>query len=377
MKKTLLFLSVFIFAVILILDLQGKGKEMMGGKELFGKLSDGTNVYLFTLKNSTGAKVTVTNFGATVVSLIMPDRNGKMDDIVFGYDSLDGYIKDNSYFGTIVGRYGNRIANGKFTLEGKQYQISLNDGENMLHGGRVGFNKHVYDARFSKSAKGESVRMTYISKDGEEGFPGNLSLTVTYTLTSRNELKIEYFATTDKITVLNLTHHSYFNLSGNPESTILDNEVSIDADKFTQTGKGLIPTGIFQDVENTPLDLRKPVAVGAGINKDFEQLVLGHGYDHNWVINNYNGKVRKAATVYDAKSGRFMEVLTDQPGMQFYTGNFLDGKGKNNITYRSRTALCLEAQHFPDSPNKPQFPSVTLKPGETYRQTTIYKFSVK
>lgn len=348
-------------------------------KKLFGKLSDGTEIYEYTLKNANGMKASIINYGAIVVSLYTPDRNGKFEDVILGYDNLEGYLGDKSFQGSIVGRYGNRIGKGKFTLEGKEYQLPINDGENHLHGGPNGFFKALWKAEPVESETDPALKLTYISKDGQEGYPGTVTITITYTVTKDNELKIDYSGTTDKTTILNPTHHSYFNISGDPTKTILDEELMINADKTTEVGVGLIPTGKLADVTNTPMDFRKPTKIGAGINVEDAQLKLGGGYDHNWVLNDYNKQVRKAVELYDSASGRVMEVLTDQPGMQFYSGNFLDGsiKGKKGINYQHRTALCLEAQLFPDSPNQPEFPSATLKPGETYKQATIYKFSTK
>lgn len=366
--------------VLVIVSCQSNKKEnAMIEKTSFGKLESGQEATLYTLTNKKGAQAKITDFGATVVSLLMPDKNGKMEDIVLGYDKVTDYPKSTTYFGAIVGRYGNRIGKGKFTLDGKEYQLATNNGENHLHGGNVGYNKVMWTAEPIEKEAGPALKLTYLSKDGEEGYPGNVKLEVTYTLTNNNELSIEYSATTDKPTVFNPTHHSYFNLSGNTENTILDHELMINAEGYTPVDAGLITTGKIEKVENTPMDFRKAVKIGDGIGKDFEQLKFGKGYDHNWVLNNWDKSVKLAATVYEPKSGRFMEVLTDQPGIQFYAGNFLDGTGagKNGKPYKFRTGLCLESQHFPDSPNKPEFPSVTLNPGDTYKQTTIYKFSTK
>ena len=348
-------------------------------KEKFGTV-DGKPIDIYTLTNEKGAKVKIINYGAIVVSLLVPDRNGKLADIVTGYDSLSGYINDRSFFGAIVGRYGNRIGKGKFQLDGKEYQLTINDGENHLHGGATGFYKAVWNAEPVESKSGPSLKLNYISPDGEEGYPGTVTITVVYTLTNENELEIKYEGKTDKTTILNPTHHSYFNLTGDFNNTILDHELFIDADSITPVDKSLITTGELSAVENTPMDFRKPAAIGLHINDKYEQLEFGKGYDHNWALNNYKkGEVRKVASLYDPKSGRLMEILTDQPGLQFYSGNFLNGtiKGKGGVVYQHRTGLCLEAQCYPDSPNKPQFPSATLKPGETYHQTTIYKFLTK
>ena len=353
-----------------------KQDHNMVKKELFGTLQNGENIYSYTLTNNNGMSATIINYGATVVNLHVPDKNGKIEDVILGYDSLSSYVKGASYFGGIVGRYGNRIAKGKFTLDGKEYQLPTNNGVNSLHGGTIGFNKRVWEA---KELNGSTLQLTYVSPDGEEGYPGTLTLTVTYSLTDKDGLKIDYKATTDKPTILNPTNHCYFNLTGNPNNTILNHILMINADKFTPVDSTLIPMGQLEDVANTPMDFRKPTEIGKRINDDFQQLKFAGGYDHNWVLNNYNGSVREAATLYDSTSGILLKVLTDQPGIQFYSGNFLDGKdkGKDGIYYKFRTGLCLECQHFPDSPNEKNFPSVVLKPGETYTQTTVYEFSVK
>ncbi len=373
-------LTIFLLSLISCNKNSGENKTMDSiQKEKFGEMNDGTQIDLYTLTNKNGAKASITNYGAIVQSLYIPNRSDKLLDVVLGYDSLSGYLKVSPYFGAIVGRYGNRINKGQFKLNGKEYQLTINDGKNHLHGGTNGFDKRVWTAEEVKSDLGPALKLTYKSTDMEEGYPGNLTLEATYTLTDNNELRIDYKATTDKETILNPTHHSYFNLSGDPNNTILDEKLMIDADKFTPINDGLIPTGKLQSVENTPMDFRKPTAIGLRINEDNEQLKFGKGYDHNWVLNNYDGSVRKVASVYDSTSGIFMEVYTDQPGLQFYSGNFLDGsiKGKKGIIYKHRTALCLEAQHFPDSPNEKDFPSTTLNPGEVYKQTTYYKFSTK
>jgi len=348
-------------------------------KTIYGKLPDGREVFQYTLKNAAGVEVKIINYGAIVTSIKVPDRDGKLADIVLGYDSLSGYLGDNAFLGAIVGRYGNRIGKGKFKIDGEEYQVTVNDGENHLHGGKVGFNKVLWDAKVVSSTAEPALALTYVSPDGEEGYPGTVTLTVTYTLTNKNELRIDYEGKTDKPTLLNPTHHSYFNLTGNPTETILNHELTIDADKFTPVDAGLIPTGELADVADTPFDFRKPQKIGLRINDQNEQLQFGHGYDHNWVLNNYDRTVHKEVELYEPLSGRLMEVSTDQPGMQFYSGNFLNGtiRGKNGVLYQHRTGLCLEAQCFPDSPNKSNFPSVILRPSQVYRQRTIYKFSVK
>lgn len=347
-------------------------------KTLFGVHTRGKEVYLYSLKNKWGTQIDIINYGAIVKNLFIKDKNGEIADVVLGYDSLEEYVKDDSYFGGIVGRYGNRIAKGKFQLNGKEYQLAINDGENHLHGGRGGFNKVLWDAEFFQGKTGSSLKLTYVSPDGEERYPGTLTLSVIYTLTERNEIIINYEGKTDKPTILNPTHHSYFNLTGDFTKTILDHVLGINADTFTPGDDGRIPTGEFANVKGTPFDFLVQRPIGLGIDENNEQLESTKGYDHNWVLKSYNSTIRSVASLYEPITGRFMEVLTNQPGLQFYSGNFLNGiKGKNGIIYRSRTGLCLETQHFPDSPNKPHFPSVVLKPGETYRQTTIYKFSVK
>lgn len=345
--------------------------------EPFGNTAAGEPVELYTLTNANGLEARIMTYGGTVVSLKVPDRNGKLGDVVLGYETLDGYLKNNPYFGSIVGRYGNRIGKGSFTLNGKKYDLPKNNGENTLHGGIKGFDKVVWKAKQVSSRLGPGLSLTYLSKDGEEGFPGNLSVTVVYTLTNAGELKIDYSATTDKATVVNLTHHSYFNLAG--EGDILKHELLIKASRFTPVDANLIPTGELRRVTGTPLDFSKLTAIGARIDQQYEQLILGKGYDHNWVLDNNTGRLALAARAYEPGSGRVMEVLTTEPGMQFYTGNFLDGSitGKYGQVYKQRYGFCLETQHFPDSPNKPAFPSTVLRPGQRYRTTTVYKFSTK
>ena len=365
-----------------ITALAGKSAEMAKSmeKKVFGTTADGKTAELYTLKNKNGMQVSITNFGATVVSIMVPDKAGKVADVALGYDDLAGYELNKNYLGVLVGRYGNRIAHGKFSIDGTEYTLAKNNGDNSLHGGIKGFNKALWKAKDVSNGGEAAVEMKYVSKDGEEGYPGNLSVTVIYTLTNKNELKIDYSATTDKKTVVNLTNHTYFNLAGQGNGDILKQELMIDADTFTPVDAGLIPTGELKKVEDTPFDFRKPTAIGARIDASDEQIKLGGGYDHNFVVN------RKAATglslaarVSDAASGRTMEVWTTEPGVQFYTGNFLDGsfKGKGGITYQKRTAFCLETQHFPDSPNHPSFPTTLLKPGEKYHTTTVYKFATK
>ncbi len=345
-------------------------------KESWGT-ADGQNVDLYTLKNRNGVEAKITNYGGIVVSLKVPDRNRKFDDVVLGLNDLDSYLKGHPYFGAIVGRYGNRIAKGRFTLNGVEYKLAVNNGENHLHGGIKGFDKVVWTAQEQKSAAGPAIRLTYLSKDGEEGYPGNLQTTVVYTLTNKNELRIDYTATTDKDTVLNLTHHSYFNLAGEGNGDILNHKLMLNASRFTPTDAGSIPTGELRSVTGTPFNFLTATAIGARIKDDYDQLKLGNGYDHNFVVNGRMGVLRRAARVSEPTTGRVMEVWTTEPGVQFYTGNFLDGTltGKSGKIYQRRYGFCLETQHYPDSPNKPSFPTTTLKKGATFHSTTIYRFS--
>jgi len=380
MKKILTAIACIAVVLMVVSCQSNKKGSAMVEKASFGKTDKGEEVSIYTLTNESGAKAKITNYGATVVSLLMPDRTGKLEDVVLGYDNVQDYEKGTSYFGAIVGRYGNRIGKGKFTLDGKEYKLATNNGENHLHGGVVGYNKVVWQVIKSEAADGGAfITLKYISKDGEEGYPGTVDFTVTYKLTKDNELAIDYAAAADKPTVFNPTHHSYFNLTGNTENTILDHELMLNADKYTPVDAGLITTGKLDNVEGTPMDFRKAFKIGERINADFEQIKFGKGYDHNWVLNNWDKTVKVAASVYEPKSGRYMEVLTDQPGIQFYSGNFLDGTGagKNGKPYKFRTGFCLETQHFPDSPNKPEFPTVRLNPGEVYKQATVYKFFTK
>jgi aldose 1-epimerase len=346
-------------------------------KQAFGVTASQETVDLYTLTNVSGMEARIMTYGGIVVSLKAPDRQGKLADVVLGYETLEDYLKNNPYFGSIIGRYGNRIGKGRFSLNGKQYTLPTNNGENTLHGGIKGFDKVVWKAKEVNSKDGVGLSLSYLSKDGEQGFPGNLSVTVVYTLTNKNELKIEYFATTDKTTVVNLTNHSYFNLAG--EGSILRHELMINAGRFTPVDSGLIPTGELRSVKGTPMDFTQSAVIGARIDHPDEQLTFGRGYDHNWVLDNAAGKLSLAARAYEPVSGRVMEISTTEPGLQFYSGNFLDGSisGKGGQLYKHRYGFCLETQHFPDSPNKPGFPSTVLKPGERYQTTTIYKFSVK
>jgi aldose 1-epimerase len=355
---------------------EGRTGQMDIKKEAFGK-TDGKDVHLYTLTNANGVQVKITNYGGIVTSIIVPDRQGKLADVVLGFDNLDDYIKKSPYFGCIVGRYGNRIANGRFTLDGKEYTLAQNNGQNNLHGGVKGFDKVVWDAQPFENSDGVGLTLKYLSKDGEEGFPGNLNVMVTYTLTNNNELKIENRATTDKTTVVNMTHHSYFNLKGQGEGDILDHVLMLNADKYTPVNENLIPTGELADVKGTPMDFTSPAAIGERINEDFEQLKIAGGYDHNWCINRKDGGLELVGMVTESSTGRVLEVHSTAPGVQCYTGNFLDGTitGKQGKVYNFRYGFCLEPQLYPDTPNHPTFPSCVLKPGETYEHDIVYRFS--
>ena len=345
----------------------------------FGALPDGRTAELYTLRNGKGMEVSITNFGGIVTLLTAPDRKGEYGDVVLGFDTLDGYLAGHPYFGAIIGRYGNRIGKGTFTLDGTQYTLATNNISNHLHGGIVGFDKVVWNAEAGETPSGPQLLLRYTSADGEEGYPGSLEVTVTYILTSDNELRIDYHATTDKPTPVNLTNHSYFNLAGQGNGDILGHLIQIDADRFTPVDDGLIPTGERRPVDGTPMDFRTPVAIGKRIDGEDEQLRFGLGYDHNWVLNHAASRLTLAARVVEPTTGRVLEVLTEEPGVQFYTGNFLDGSltGKEGKVYERRNGFCVETQHFPDSPNKPDFPSTVLRPGEEYLTTTIYRFSAE
>jgi aldose 1-epimerase len=345
----------------------------------FGKTADGEAVSLFTLTNKKGMEARITNYGGIIVALTAADRDGKFADVVLGFDNLEGYLKGHPFFGCITGRYANRIANGSFTLEGKTYTLAKNNGPNHLHGGKQGFDKKVWKAEVVETRIGPSLKLTYTSKDGEEGYPGTLNVVVTYTLTPNNELRIDYLATTDKATPINLTNHTYFNLAGHGNGDVLGHELHINAFEFTPVNKTMIPTGEIRKLEGTPLDFRMPpMAIGARIDKDDEQLKLGSGYDHNYVLNKRFNELSLTARAVEPKSGRILEVETTEPGVQLYTGNHLDGvKGKDGKVYKQRFGFCLETQHFPDSPNQPKFPSTILKPGDTYRSTTVFRFAAK
>jgi len=343
------------------------------------ELVHGQEWSLYTLKNRRGMEVKIINFGGTVTSIKVPDRSGKFADVVLGFNNIDDYLKPHPSFGTAVGRFANRIAKGRFSLNGVEYKLAINNGENHLHGGIKGFDDVLWTGEEVNSPAGPAVRLTYLSKDGEEGYPGNLHVTMVYTLTNQNELRIDYTATTDKDTVINLTHHSYFNLAGEGNGDILNHRLKLNAASFTPTDAGSIPTGELRSVRGTPFDFLTPRAIGQRIDQDDEQLKFGNGYDHNFVINGRMGTLRQAAIVTEPGSGRVMEVWTTEPGVQLYTGNFLDGSfvGKSGKSYQRRSGFCLETQHYPDSPNKPNFPTTTLKKGATFKSTTIYRFSAR
>jgi aldose 1-epimerase len=347
-------------------------------KSAFGTTPSGQAVSLYTLTNANGIELRTMDYGGIITSLRTPDRNNAFADIVLGYDSLAGYLKTTPYFGALVGRYANRIAKGHFTLDGKTYTLAVNNGKNALHGGLVGFDKVVWQAQSFDSAGKVGVVFTYTSKDGEEGYPGTLQARVSYTLDDRNQLTIDYGATTDRATPVNLTNHSYFNLAGAGSGDILTHEITIDADRYTPVDSTLIPTGTLQPVAGTPFDLRKPTAIGAHIAEPDAQLTIAGGYDHNFVLNRSGEGITHAAHVVDPSSGRTLDVATTQPGIQFYTGNFLDGTitGKGGKVYARRFGFCLETQHYPDSPNQPTFPTTILKPGQTYHSQTVFTFGV-
>jgi aldose 1-epimerase len=349
----------------------------------FGQLADGRQTHLYTLENARGFRADISDFGGIVVSLFVPDKSGKLADVSLGFDNAPQYLKASPYFGALIGRYGNRIASGKFTLDGKTYTLATNNTPGgipcSLHGGNVGFDKVLWSAKPGVKDGSPTLVLSYLSRDGEEGYPGNLSVEVTYTVTPQDELRIDYQATTDKATPVNLTNHTYFNLQGEGEGTILDHVVTLRASQTTPVNAGLIPTGEIAPVAGTPLDFTSPHAIGDRIEADDQQLKFAGGYDHNWVLDKPPGELALAATVYEPNSGRVMEVLTTEPGVQFYSGNFLDGTltGKSEKKYPRRSGFCLETQHYPDSPNHPNFPSTILRPGETLRSTTIYRFSAK
>ena len=348
-------------------------------KSFYGITKDNTKVDLYSFKTENGMQVDIINYGGIITSLKVPDKNGETKDIVLGYNKLEDYINENPYFGSIIGRYGNRIAKGKFNLNGNQYTLATNNDENHLHGGNIGFDKVVWEAETKINSNSSSLILKYLSKDMEEGYPGNLYTTITYKITNDNSVEITYEAQTDKTTVINLTQHSYFNLSGDFNQSILNHKVKINADQFLPVNKSLIPTGNKLNVSMTPFDFRNYKEIKKDINADDLQLNYGNGYDHCWVLNDYKNGYRLIASAYHEESGRLMEVYSDQPGLQFYTGNFLDGSlpQKGEGFYNFRSGFCMETQHFPDSPNQLDFPSVTLNPNEKYNSKTTYKFKVK
>lgn len=371
-------LCMAVMAMCLLLSCAEKKEEAtLSGllKSDFVSEVEGKPTALYVLKNKNGAEACITNYGGRLVSVMVPDKNGKMTDVVLGYDNVDQYVKSDGNYGALIGRYGNRINQAKFTLDETEYTLPANDGMHCLHGGPLGYHTRMWDA---KQLNDQALELTYLSKDGEAGFPGNLDIKVTYTLTDDNAVDIKYEATTDKKTVVNLTNHSYFNLSGVPGSDVLDQEIMINADNYTPVDETLIPTGI-STVAETPLDLRTPVAIGKHINEPFDQLQKGRGYDHNWVLNSNGDKNVLAAKAYSPTSGIALEVYTNEPGIQFYTGNFMDGKdtGKHGVLYPHRGAFCLETQHYPDTPNHSDFPTVVLNPGEKYFSECIYKFTAE
>ncbi|MEK0445552.1 MAG: hypothetical protein RLZZ399_873 [Verrucomicrobiota bacterium] len=349
----------------------------------FGQLPDGTPVDVYTLSNSRGIRMRVMTYGATVLSLETPDKRGNRADIVLGFSTLEAYLKDSPYFGCVVGRYANRIAQGKFSIGDRAFTLAVNSGSGSgactLHGGKRGLDKVVWKAQGLEREGAQGLKFTYTSQDGDEGFPGNLQLTMTYWLQESNDWEIEYEATTDRPTPVNLSHHSYFNLRGEGDPSVLGHELQILASRFTPVNSSLIPTGECRTVRDTPLDFSSPAMIGARIDSEDEQLRFGGGYDHNWVLDSQDGSLKPAASLHEPLSGRWMEVLTTEPGIQFYTGNFLDGKlvGKSGKPYVKRSGLCLETQHYPDSPNQPGFPTTILDPGKTYRSKTVYRFGTR
>jgi aldose 1-epimerase len=365
--------------IFILIGCSEEGKSTMKiEKKTFGLIEEGISAELYTLTNSNGASMSVTNYGGIITELKMPDKNGKISDIVLGYDKVEDYIRETPYFGATIGRYGNRIANGKFSLGQEEYTLAKNNDPNHLHGGVNGFDKVVWDLEPFQKENELGVIMKYLSKDGEEGYPGNLDVTVTYTLNNANELIVDYLATTDRPTICNLTNHTYFNLKDAGASSILDHELQIIADRYTPIDPTSIPLGEIAPVKDTPFDFTTGKKIGRDIYEENEQLKNGIGYDHNFVLNGKKGAMRLAAKVYEETSGRVLEIFTEEPGIQFYCGNFLDGSltGKNGTIYNQRNGFCLETQHYPDSPNQPNWPSTILNPGETYKTSTVHKFSV-
>jgi aldose 1-epimerase len=345
-------------------------------KKLFGTMPNGEEVFIYTLKNSKGMTAEISTYGGTIVSIMVPDKTGKFQDVMLGYDTLDGYLKGTKFYGALIGRFGNRIQYGKFTLNGKEYQLAQNDGENHLHGGPKGFDKVVWNAQVVEGET-NNLELSYLSPDGEEGYPGNLTVKVNYVLTEDNALEINYSATTDADTILNLTNHAYFNLSGHSSGDVLKQKLMLNADKFTVNDKYSIPTGEIKEVAGTPMDFRTLTPIGTNIASDYEQIVFGNGFDHNWVLNTNGSASTKAAQAIAEDTGIVMDVYTTTPGVQFYSGNFIDGAetGKENTVYQIRNGFCLETQFFPNSINCSNFASPILKAGEEYKHKTIYKFS--
>ncbi len=378
MKKFQLLSMAFAILMVSLISCQQKANRSVK-KSNFGVTSEGDSVFAYTLKNANKVSMTVLNYGGVIQSIKTPDKNGKMGDVLLGFDNIKDYQEYSPYFGALIGRFGNRIGKGTFTLNDSTYHVPINDGPNSLHGGKKGFDKRIWQVDPFVTDSTEGLHLHYLSKDGEEGYPGNLDVKVTYTLNNDNELRIDYEATTDKPTVLNLTNHSYFNLRGGKDS-INDYQLMIDADHFLPVDSTLIPTGEEKAVAGTALDFRNPTEIGSHINDTAQQLQLvGGGYDFCWVLNKPDELDRNAVSVYDPKTGRTLDVYTTEPGIQFYSGNFLEGsfEGKGGIAYPKHSAIVLETEHFPDSPNQPDFPSTVLKPGETFHSTTIYKFGVK
>jgi len=374
-KEKLLWIAIIFLIQSCMLD----NSKVTIEKSLFGTTVQGIDVIKYKLSNRQGMEISIINYGGIITSWTAKDKNGVYEDIVLGYNELSEYEKETPYFGAIIGRYGNRIAKGKFSIEGKEYNLAVNNGENHLHGGMKGFDKVVWDAETRSTDSSVSLILTYLSKDMEEGYPGNLEVEVIYTLNNEDELSVIYKATTDKATVINLTQHSYFNLSANFNNTILNHELILNSDSYLPVDKTLIPTGEFRDVTNTPFDFRTPKTIGQQINEEDLQLKNGFGYDHCWVLNEQDKGVRFVASAFEPQSRRYLEVFSDEPGIQFYSGNFLDGTlpSKNNGSYEFRSGFCLETQHFPDSPNHKNFPSVILRPEEEYNSQTIFKLTVK
>jgi aldose 1-epimerase len=375
MKEKLLWIAI----IFLTSSCMSDNSKVTIEKSPFGTTVEGIDVDKYILSNQQGMEISIINYGGIITSWSAKDKNGIYEDIVLGYNELSEYEKESPYFGAIIGRYGNRIAKGKFNIEGKEYTLAVNNGENHLHGGMKGFDKVVWDAETISKNSSVSLILTYLSKDMEEGYPGNLEVEVIYTLNNEDELSVTYKATTDKTTVINLTQHSYFNLSANFNNTILNHELILNSDSFLPVDNTLIPTGEFRDVTNTPFDFRTSKTIGQQIDEEDPQLKNGFGYDHCWVLNEQDKGIRFVASAFEPQSRRFLEVFSDEPGIQFYSGNFLDGTlpSKNNGTYEFRSGFCLETQHFPDSPNHKNFPSVILRPEEEYNSQTIFKLTVK